>query len=190
MRQSMKNKSEKNIKLNNKANLTLSIDSRLLDEIKEDSDLQGVSINSKVNAILTKYMSFYKISEELECSIIPSKLWSSMLDLMDGAKLLNILNNECVDVTYSMFLNNNVQTTLDSFIKNYCQEIGLWCGMYSSFRKFNEKDQVTLVFEHRFGSKWSKILGEVLINIIRTMLNYSAEVQILPNIVRIIVQEK
>lgn len=181
----MKNKP----KSNNKANLTLSIDNSLLEGIKNEAEQSGTSINSRVNAILTKYVKFYKTAEDLESSIIPAKIWLLMLDLMDENKLKNVLNNEGVGTIYSIFLNNNVSMTLDNFVKYCCQEICLWSGMYSSFRIFREHGYITLVFEHKFGIKWSRVLGETFSNFIRIMLNRPAEFEILPSTVRIKIKE-
>ncbi len=177
------------LKSNNKANLTLSIDNSLLEEIKKEAERNGTSINSRVNAILTKYVKFYKMTEELESSVIPAKIWISMLDLMDENGLKDVLNNEGVGTIYSIFLNNNVSMTLDNFVKYCCQEICLWAGMYSSFRNFKENGHVTLVFEHKFGVKWSRVLGETFSNFIRIMLSRPTEFEILPNTVRIKVKE-
>lgn len=174
----------------NKTNLTLSIDQNVLDEIKKDSDRQGLSVNAKVNSIMTKYVSFYRLVEELECTIIPSKLWGPMVDNVEEEKLFNLFNNEGVGAIYSIFLNNNVPMTLDNFIKYCFQEICLWAGMYSSFRVFKENGQITLLFEHKYGPKWSKLLGNTFTTLIKIMLNHKAESQVLPNTVRITVQEK
>ena len=173
-----------------KSNLTLSIDNHLLEEIKKDTERQGISVNSKVNSILAKYVSFYRITEEMECSIIPSKLWILMLDLMDEEKLLNILNTEGISALYSIFLNNNIPLTLENFIKHCCQEIFLWSGMYSSFRRFDGSKEFTLIFEHKYGIKWSRILSTNFTNFLRIVLDRKAESQILPNTVRITITKK
>ena len=175
---------------NDRVNLTLSIDQNVIDEIKRDSERQGLSVNAKVNTIMTKYVSFYRLIEEQECSIIPSKLWGQMVDAIEEEKLLNLLNGEGVGAIYSIFLNNNIPMTLDNFIKYCFQEICLWSGMYSSFRVFNESGQVTLVFEHKYGPKWSRLISNTFTMMIRTMLNRKAESQVLPNTVKIIIQQK
>jgi len=175
---------------NAKTNLTLSIDNHILNEIKKDSERQGISINAKVNAIMSKYVSFYRLVEELECCTVPSKLWGQMVDYVEEEKLFNLFNNEEIGAIYSIFLNNNVPMTLDNFIKYCFEEICLWSGMYSSFRVFRENGTITLIFEHKYGPKWSELLSSTFTNLIRIMLNHKTESQMLQNTVRITVQEK
>lgn len=181
---------KENIAKNHKTNLTLSIDNHTLNEIKKDSERQGLSVNAKVNAIMSKYVSFYRLIEELEFSIVPSKLWGPMVDSVEEEKLFNLFNNEGIGAIYSIFLNNNVPMTLDNFIKYCFEETCLWAGMYSSFRVFKENGQITLIFEHKYGPKWSKLLSNTFTTLIRIMLNHKAESQMLQNTVRITVQEK
>src|SRR6185312_10099574 len=166
---------KKEEKQNSKSNITLSIDHNILDEIKKDSVMQNLSLNAKVNAILAKWVSFYRIAEDLECSMIPSKSWASMIDLMDETKLLNILNNEGITTMYSMFIHNNTPLTLNSVIKYCFQEMALWSGMYSTFRQFDNHNHIDLIFEHKYGIKWSKILENAFTNIIRIMLDHTTE---------------
>jgi len=177
-------------KSNNKTNLTLSVDHAILDEIKKDSERQGLSINAKVSSVLNKYVLFYRIIEDQECSVIPSRLWGPMVQMVDEEKMLDLINNEGIGAIYSIFLNNNVPMTLDTFIKHCFEEICLWSGLYHSFRMFREGGQLILVFEHKYGIKWSRIIGNAFTNMIRIMLNHRADSQVLPNTVRITVQEK
>jgi hypothetical protein len=186
----MKNAKSDNKQKNNKSNLTISVNNDVLIQIKNDADLHGLSINAKVNSILAKYVSFYRIAEDMESSVIPAKIWTLMVDLMDEAKLLDILNNEGIGTFYSIFLNNSIPLTTENFIKYCCQEIFLWSGMYSSIRQFESSRDITLVFEHKFGIKWSRVMASAFSNIIKILLNHSTETQILPNTVKIIIHKK
>lgn len=178
------------LKINHKSNITLSIGNTIFDEIKKDAEFQGMSINSKVNQILAKHVLFYRLVEENESSIISSSIWDSIIELIDEEKIKKIMNEEGMSHIYSMFVNNNIPVSIDNFVKYSLSEIGIWSGMYSSFREFKEKNgNRVLIFDHRFGIKWSRVLEQIFSNTIRTMLNLPTETEILPTTVKIVIRD-
>jgi hypothetical protein len=56
-----------------KSNITLAVDTEVLNILKNISEGEGLSINSKINSILWKYISFYKYVEQDGSLIIPSR---------------------------------------------------------------------------------------------------------------------
>ena len=56
-----------------KSNITLSIDTEIANLLKDIAEGEGLSMNSKINSILWKYMTFYKYVEEDNSMIIPSR---------------------------------------------------------------------------------------------------------------------
>jgi hypothetical protein len=58
-------------KSNKKSNITLAIDTEIQNMLKNIAEGEGLSINSKINSILWKYMTFYKYVEQDSSLIIP-----------------------------------------------------------------------------------------------------------------------
>jgi hypothetical protein len=56
-----------------KSNITLAIDSEIQATLKNIAEGEGLSINSKINSILWKYVTFYKYVEQDGSLIIPSR---------------------------------------------------------------------------------------------------------------------
>ena len=48
-----------------KLTVTFAIDEKILNELRNDAEFNGISLNSKINNILTKYVTFYKHAEEI-----------------------------------------------------------------------------------------------------------------------------
>jgi uncharacterized protein (DUF4415 family) len=48
---------------NKKSNITLAIDAEILDILKNMAESEGLSINSKINSVLWKYITFNKYVE-------------------------------------------------------------------------------------------------------------------------------
>ena len=65
-------------KSNKKSNITLAIDREIQSALKNIAEAEGLSVNSKVNSILWKYISFYKHVEQDRTLIVPS----SSVDLL------------------------------------------------------------------------------------------------------------
>ena len=170
---------------NDRSNLTLSVNADSIEKMKRLAKSQGVSINTKINDILTKHVYFYRITEQMDSSIIPRNIWQSILELIDEEDFKKILSGEGIASLYSIFVNNNISLTLENLVEHLCEKIGIWCGLYSAFYNILENDSITLLFEHNRGLKWSKILENAFNNIIQIMLHLPTKSEATPNYVRI-----
>jgi hypothetical protein len=173
------------IKPSKKTNLTLSIPSQLAVEIKKDAVHSGTSTNAKVNSILAKYVKFYKVSEDLESVVVPTTIWASIVSLVDEDHLRAIMTSAGVETTYSMFQDASLPFSPEIFVRHYCQEICCWSGMFSSFREFKKDGFLTLVFEHKYGIKWSRIMGEALSDFVRGTFDIDVDLEILPGTLKL-----
>jgi hypothetical protein len=73
-------------KSNTKSNITLSIDTKILNMLKNTAEGEGLSVNSKINSILWKYITFYKYVEQDSSLIIPSRSVSFFIENIDEDK--------------------------------------------------------------------------------------------------------
>jgi hypothetical protein len=73
-------------KSNTKSNITLSIDTKILNMLKNTAEGEGFSVNSKINSILWKYITFYKYVEQDSSLIIPSRSVSFFIENIDEDK--------------------------------------------------------------------------------------------------------
>jgi len=179
------------LKNNAKSNITLSIDNQLVRQLRNEAESQGLSINAKVSSILSKYVMFYKDTEQEKYVTMPQKMYATLLDEINEEKLRRLINMRSLEMMLSIFVRNNIQFTMDNLIKRCFQGFSLWSGIYNNFQYYRDaNNDLCLVFEHSFGEKWSKILGENVTNLIGEMLNLPAEYQAIMNTLLVKVKDK
>ena len=178
------------LKNNGKSNITLSVDSSILGEIKKQAEADGLSINAKINLILSKYALFYTHAEKKESVIMPQKDFQSLLNDVEENKFVENLQNNNFDLIPGIFLERGIPLTFDNVIKIVFEVIGRFSGIYSTFTHRKEKDGSTmLIFSHSFGLKWSRILAVTFSNFIKMHLHLDSECKIMPSTLTIKVQK-
>jgi hypothetical protein len=158
-----------------KSTITLAIDSDVLMEIRKEAEARGLSINAKINTILTKYVIFYRRAEELDSQTVPNKTFRFLLDNIDEVKLLQEFKSNAMDIVHSLHLEQNTPLTLDNLVKFTVEGIGLNAGVFHSFSYFKDEfGDPTLVLKHNYGIKWSRIIGAGYSYMIENVSNYPA----------------
>jgi hypothetical protein len=69
-----------------KSNIILAVDTEIVNILKNISEAEGLSINSKINSVLWKYISFYKYVEQDSSLIIPSRSVDFFIENIDEDK--------------------------------------------------------------------------------------------------------
>ncbi|MDE1832746.1 MAG: hypothetical protein KGI02_10340 [Thaumarchaeota archaeon] len=179
------------LKLNNKSNVTLSIDAAIFDEIKKYAEDQGHSVNALLNTVLTKYVLLYGPAESQEGMLVPHKFFSGLLKYIPDDDLLKLIREDGFEAIRAVFVQGGIALTMDNMITYLFERIALWAGTYYKFRSYPADDGwLCLAFEHSYGIKWSKALGESLSIIIKETLNHDTEHKITASTVLIRVNVK
>lgn len=170
------------LKTNHKSNITISVGDKVFEEIKKDAEGRGLSINAHVNDILQRHTVFYRHVSEQGGVIIPQKFYAEVVNLIDEDKLMYLLDEMGgKEVITSIFAHNGIPFTIDNLVKYCFESISLWAGTYSSFRyRRDESNKTELVFEHKFGIKWSKAIGYAFSRFIQNTTGCSATFKALP----------
>lgn len=165
-----------------KTTVTLAIDDSIVKELRKEAERDRSSVNSRVNSILEKYVSFYKYVELLGSVIIPQTQYQQMLEIMDEAKLTEIMKTYGNANVQSVFSNLGVAPTLSDLIRYHFTRTILWSGPYNAFNYYiDEEGYPCLVFEHKFGIKWSRIIAETVAEMIRVILGYPTQKKVFPS---------
>lgn len=165
-----------------KTTITLALDDFIVKELRKEAERDKSSINSKVNSILEKYLGFYKYVELLHSVIIPQTQMQKMLEIMDEVKLTEIMKTYGNANVLSVFTNMGVSPTLTGLIKYHFSRSILWSGPYDAFNYYIDNEGYPcLVFEHKFGIKWSRILAETTSEMIRLILGCPIERKVMPS---------
>jgi hypothetical protein len=162
-------------KSSKKSNITLAVDTEILNILKNISEGEGLSINSKINSILWKYTFFYKYVEQ-DCSlIIPSRSVRFFIENIDEEKWIQEYSDALEEIVPFFFLELNTAQTLENTLKVVFDRVLAYGGSYKGYSCHNDNDgYLNLVFRHEYGVKWSRILSAVYTRFINRTLNQPA----------------
>ena len=175
-----------------KVAITFSIDDTILQTIREDAQREGMSINAKVNSVLSRHTSCYKYRDRDHSLIMPSMIMKEILDSMDEQLVLDEYRDIIFEYIPSILIENAINPiTLENWITFVCSTIMVFAGLIQSF-SFNKDEDgfLNLVFTHSYGLKWSKMLETILSQYIHDVLKYRTSSSIISNTVVIRILEK
>ena len=144
-----------------KSNVTVSVDDNIFDEIKKDAKSHGLSVNAEVNNVLQRHIVFYRHVNEQDGIILPHAVFAEMVNLIDEDKLMRLpYETGAGDYVTAIFAHNNIPFTIDNLVEYGFEGIALWAGTYKTIRYRKDDSGIKeLVFEHKYGIKWSKAIG-------------------------------
>src|ERR671916_797768 len=160
---------------NKKSNITLAIDREIQTVLKNISEAEGLSINSKINSILWKYISFYKYVEQDSSLIVPSGSVDFLIENIDEDKWIKEYSEMLEEIVPFFFLELKAAETLENTLKVVFDRLLAYGGSYKGFSCHVDKDcNMNLVFRHEYGIKWSRILSAVYTQFVQKTLNQPA----------------
>jgi hypothetical protein len=173
-----------------KDTITLAIDDNVLGIIKNDAELHGLSINSKINNILTKYAYFGKFIELQYPTTFTSRNMQFILDNLDETTLAKMFKNIVLHLVPPNLLEKKGSLTLKDWIKYICEGTMLFSGMIQKFsHRKDEDNHLYMGFTHNHGIKWSRIISLVITQLLSDFLDYHATPTVLENSVTLKVLE-
>jgi hypothetical protein len=162
-------------KKNKKSNITLAIDTEIQNTLKNIAEGEGFSINSKINSILWKYISFYKYIEQDGSLIIPSRSVNFFIENIDEEKWIQEYTDTLDEIIPFFFLELKTEQTFENTLKVVFDRLLAYGGSYKGYSSHVDNDgYLNLVFRHEYGIKWSRILSTVYTQFIQRTLNHPA----------------
>ena len=160
-----------------KSTVNLFVDSDVLEVIRNDASQKGISLNSKINTILAKYVRFYRQAEETDDTcIVPKRYFQFVIDNIDVE--VNIAKvAEGLLVWIPALLNDlNVPFTLENFVKYIVELVGVNGRTIDGIITHHDQEgNYILSFTHQFGIRWSQVLSKALTKVIEELLHYRTE---------------
>jgi hypothetical protein len=158
-----------------KSNITLAIEEEVVNKIKDTAESEGLSINSKINSVLWKYLSFYKYVEQDGSLIIPSRSVNFFIENIDEEKWVQEYCHTLDEIIPFFFLELKIVQRLEDILKFVFDRLLVYGGSYKGYSCHVDNDGcLNLVFRHEYGIKWSRILSKVYTQFIEKTLNRSA----------------
>jgi hypothetical protein len=158
-----------------KSNITLAIDTDVQNMLKNMAEGEGLSINSKINSILWKYMTFYKYVEQDSSLIIPARSVPFFIENIDEGKWIEEYSDTLEEIVPFFFIELKTPRTLENTLKAVFDRLLSYGGSYKGYScQADEDGNINLIFQHEYGTKWSRILSAVYTRFIQKMLNQPA----------------
>ena len=158
-----------------KSNITLAIDTEIQNVLKNIAEGEGLSINSKINSILWKYVCFYKYVEQDGSLIIPSRSVNFFIENIDEEKWIQEYSDTLEEIVPFFFLELKPEKTFENTLKVVFDRLLAYGGSYKGYSCHVDNDgYLNLVFRHEYGIKWSRILSTVYTRFIQRTLNQPA----------------
>ena len=168
---------------NVRANITISTKAEFLQQLKEEADERGQSLNIRINEVLSSYLTFYRHSEYHSSAIIPSEIFAMMIKWLDETKLQQILAHLMDGVWPSFFAKEQIPYSLENLITYGFKNVAHRSGLYSSVKFYEDDNWKVLLFEHKLDIRWSRALAEVFSSCIRKNFHLHLETKVLPTTV-------
>jgi hypothetical protein len=169
-------------KIAKKITVNLHLDENIIDILKKDAKSKGVSLNARVNGILTKYVNFFQRTEEFEACIITSRQFAAFLEMMDEDRTAEIMKTDGVEANIAYLHHHNIPVTLNSIIDVCFEKLTPSAGVITKFSQYIDAEGYTcLVFDHRYGIKWSRIISRVFSYLLEETCNVRTSTTLLPN---------
>jgi hypothetical protein len=158
-----------------KSTITLSLDTEILDVLKNMAESEGLSINSKINSILWKHITFNKYVEQ-DCSlIIPSRSVNFFIANIDEEKWIQEYSDTLEEIVPFFFLELKTTQTLENTLKVVFDRLLLYGGSYKGYSSHEDNSgNLNLVFRHEYNIKWSRILSAAYSRFIEKTLGHTA----------------
>jgi hypothetical protein len=190
-RQESNNEKEKIKQPKKKVTVNLFIEEDVVNSLRKDALNKGISLNAWINAILSKYVYFYKRAEEYESCIITSRQFSVFLESMDEDSAAEIMSSDGTAAIASYMQHHNMPITLENVIEFTFEKMVLATGVCTKFSQHIDQDGFrVLVFDHRYGIKWSRIISKVFSYLLEKTCGLSKSPSLLPNTVSLKVLQK
>jgi hypothetical protein len=156
-----------------KTNISVSIDSNLLNEIRRESESKDVSLNARINTILAKHATFYRHSEEQQSIVLPNRTFRSIVNTVDEDLLLNEFKENNADLIPTIFNQRNIPLTLSNLIEYCYKRIAIVSGTFHDFSSYKDNEgHLCMVVRHNYGIKWSRVLAAGLSHQIESAVGY------------------
>jgi hypothetical protein len=158
-------------KSSKKTTVHLFLDRNIVQELRSEAEVNGVSLNSNINSILTNYVTFYRRVKELQGVLITGNDFRFFLENTDEEKMLNNFKTNLTDLIPASLKQRRIPVTLNNLIEVEYSQMAINAGIIYRFtRYYNEEGLLCLMFQHHFGIKWSRMLAKGYTHQIETLI--------------------
>jgi hypothetical protein len=164
-----------------KVTITLAIDRDIMDNVRRNSSRDGLSINAMINNILKKWDRFYQYLPEHQVILVTARNFEKILELLDEQFFIDTWRYD-ENLVNGIFGQRGIALTLDNLIDYEYQIFGTLGGAFKSVSAYKDSEGYTnIVFTHRYGLKWSRIVAAVFTEQLSTYFKCHTSSEIIPS---------
>lgn len=157
--------------------ISLRIDEEIRNQLNDEAKRRSITLNSLVNTILSKYLSFDKILEATKAIPLSGSFLDELLEITSTEEMENIGKKLGPKVIRKSFAFRGIAFNLDSLTKFYFEPVSAYSGWYS-FNSYFVGTTRILVFEHSRGPKWTTFLKQYVAGIIHSATGTEPEIAV------------
>jgi len=157
--------------------VSLRLPERLRNQLKKEAKHRNITLNSLINAVLSKYISFDKIVEGTNAIPLNGPFFREWLEITSTDQMESIAKNLGPKVVRQSFAFRGIDFNLDNLIEFYFEPVSAHSGWYL-FNTYFEGTSRKLIFKHSHGPKWTAFLKLYVASILRSATGTEPEVTI------------
>jgi hypothetical protein len=158
---------------------TIRISEEIARTLEEDAKSKGVSVNSLISMILSRYVEWDRFADRIPFVSVAREGFRLLHEAVDDNKLEEVAkrigSTNPREMTMFMFKKISVETVLD-YLKRHCKY-----GKIGELEVEVKGREYVITLHHSMGQKFSKFLSYWLKEVMRSTLNVKGEVQVESN---------
>jgi len=158
---------------------TFRVEEELDSLLQKDAKSKGISVNSLLSIILTKYTEWDRYIEKFSVITMKKESFKTMLSAIDDDRVSDL----------SQELGNKVPSQFILFwfkkntLENYLKYISLLCkhGGFAQFEIEQEGREYTITLIHELGEKWSNFLANWMNSGMKSTIGIVPRIDVMQN---------
>jgi hypothetical protein len=158
---------------------TFRVEEELDSLLQKDAKSKGISVNSLLSIILTKYAEWDRYNEKFSVITMKKESFKTMLSAIDDDKVTD-LSQQLGDKVPNQFI---LFWFKKNTLENYLKYISLLCkhGGFAQFEIEQEGREYTLTLIHELGEKWSNFLANWMSTGMKSTIGIVPRIDVMQN---------
>ena len=158
---------------------TFRVEEELYSLLQKDAKSKGISVNSLLSIILTKYTEWDRYIEKFSVITMKKESFKTMLSAIDDDRVTD-LSQELGDKVPSQFI---LFWFKKNTLENYLKYISLLCkhGGFAQFEIEQEGREYTITLIHELGEKWSNFLASWMNSGMKSTIGIVPRIDVMQN---------
>ncbi len=164
------------------SSIRLSLDVR--NELKDEARIRNINLNSLINQILIKHVSFDRIADHVRVVPLNLGVFHVLLDTATEDSLERVGKEMGPKIVKRTFDFLGYDYNVDSLVLNYFEPLSSFSGWYT-FKSVGKGTGRKLLFEQPHGRKWSIFLRFYIAGILREATRVEPKITIEDDLVTV-----